>query len=102
MILGPLFDLKFLTEFAAGGVGTSNRKAALVTIAGADQLIPGPAGKALLPTLPELGQSFRSRTSYGLPARARDRQAIRYAGWGRQLLMPDAEPAQLTARRVVD
>jgi len=22
----PLFDLKFLTEFAAGGVGTSNRR----------------------------------------------------------------------------
>jgi hypothetical protein len=26
MILVPLFDLKFLTEFAAGGVGTSNRQ----------------------------------------------------------------------------
>jgi len=26
MILVPLFDLKFLTEFAAGGVGTSNRR----------------------------------------------------------------------------
>jgi hypothetical protein len=29
MILVPFFDLKFLREFAAGGVGTSNRKAAL-------------------------------------------------------------------------
>jgi len=26
MILVPLFDLKFLTEFAAGGAGTSNRR----------------------------------------------------------------------------
>src|SRR5205807_2692720 len=26
MILVPLFDLKFLGEFAAGGVGTSNRR----------------------------------------------------------------------------
>jgi len=26
MILVPLFDLKFLNEFAAGGVGTSNRR----------------------------------------------------------------------------
>ena len=26
MILVPLFDLKFLTEFAASGVGTSNRR----------------------------------------------------------------------------
>jgi hypothetical protein len=26
MILVPLFDLKFLFEFAAGGVGTSNRR----------------------------------------------------------------------------
>src|SRR3982074_225645 len=26
MILVPLFDLKFLTEFAAGGMGTSNRR----------------------------------------------------------------------------
>jgi hypothetical protein len=24
--LVPLFDLKFLTDFAAGGVGTSNRR----------------------------------------------------------------------------
>jgi len=26
MILVPLFDLKFLTEFAARGAGTSNRR----------------------------------------------------------------------------
>jgi hypothetical protein len=26
MILVPLFDLKFLTELAAGGVGTANRR----------------------------------------------------------------------------
>jgi len=26
MISAPLFDLKFLPEFAAGGVGTSNRR----------------------------------------------------------------------------
>jgi hypothetical protein len=26
MILVPLFDLKFLIEFAAGGAGTSNRR----------------------------------------------------------------------------
>jgi len=26
MILVPLIDLKFLTEFAAGGAGTSNRR----------------------------------------------------------------------------
>jgi hypothetical protein len=26
MILAPLFDLKFLIEFAAGGAGTSNRR----------------------------------------------------------------------------
>jgi hypothetical protein len=26
MILAPLFDLKFLNEFAATGVGTSNRR----------------------------------------------------------------------------
>jgi hypothetical protein len=26
MILVPLYDLKFLTELAAGGVGTSNRR----------------------------------------------------------------------------
>jgi hypothetical protein len=26
MALMPLFGLKFLTEFAAGGVGTSNRR----------------------------------------------------------------------------
>jgi hypothetical protein len=30
MILVPLFDFKFLTEFAAGGVGTS-KSAALAT-----------------------------------------------------------------------
>jgi hypothetical protein len=32
MILVPLFDLKFLTEFTAGGVGTS-KFAALVAVA---------------------------------------------------------------------
>jgi hypothetical protein len=26
MMLGPLFDLKFLDEIAAGGAGTSNRR----------------------------------------------------------------------------
>jgi hypothetical protein len=26
MILVPLFDLKFMNEFAAGGAGTSNRR----------------------------------------------------------------------------
>jgi len=26
MVLVPLFDLKFLNELAAGGVGTSNRR----------------------------------------------------------------------------
>jgi hypothetical protein len=38
MILVPLFDLKFLTEFAAGGVGTSNRRHWVLRIDHADQL----------------------------------------------------------------
>src|SRR5258707_9148886 len=36
-ILVPLFDLKFLIELAATGVGTSNRKAALASIAALQQ-----------------------------------------------------------------
>jgi hypothetical protein len=36
MILVPLFDLKFLTEFAAGGVGTSIGGTTRVLIKSAD------------------------------------------------------------------
>jgi hypothetical protein len=36
MFLVPLFDLKFLYEFAAGGVGTSNRRHWKRPVIGAD------------------------------------------------------------------
>ena len=66
----------------------------------ADQLIPARAGKVPPPSRADLGQSFRSRSSYDLPDRALDRQATRYEGWEWQLPTLDAEPAQLTTRRV--